>query len=154
VELARLASKLKEEAGVALVIIDGIEHISSEHKFTDRNSELCTIVKTFKNIAGDNHVPIILTVTTSREGDMRVNKRPTIRDLDEWDILASDAANIVIFLYRSDAYNKSNDGPETGIAEIIIAKNDYGSTNSVTLAYLDKYCSFENLASNEDEIQG
>jgi replicative DNA helicase len=154
VELAQLVSKLKEEAGVGLVIIDGIEHISSAHKHTTRNTELCTIVKTFKNIAGDNHIPIILTVTTSREGDMRVNKRPTIRDLDEWDILASDAANIVIFLYRSDAYNKSNDNPETEIAEIIIAKNDYGPTNNVTLAYLAKYCSFENLASNEDEIQG
>jgi replicative DNA helicase len=90
----------------------------------------------------------------SREVEMRQNKRPTIRDLDEWDVLASDTANVVLILYRPEVYDKSEDNPEKGIAELIIAKNDYGPTTTLKIAYLEKYCSFKNLTSNEDEIQG
>ncbi len=151
-ELDQKITKLKKETGIGLVIIDGIDHLISVRKHATRNAEVTALVKTIRCIARDNQVPIILTGSVSREVEMRRNKRPIIRDLDEWDLLASDAANVVIILYRPEVYDKSEDNPEKGIAELIIAKNDYGPTTTLKLAYLDKYCTFSNLT-NDDEIQ-
>jgi replicative DNA helicase len=151
-ELSQQITKLKDECGLGLVIIDGIEQISSSHKYSDRKSEVYEIVKSIKTISRDYQVPIILTLNTSRESDMRVNKRPIIRDLEEWDILASDAANVVIMLYKDSVYNTSKDNPDKGITEIIIVKNDYGPCKAVKLAYLGECCSFANLAHYEENI--
>jgi replicative DNA helicase len=154
VELKHKIAMLKEEAGIGLVIIDGIENLTSVHKYATRNAEVTALIKAIRCMARENQIPIIITGSMSREVEMRQNKRPTIRDLDEWDVLASDTANVVLILYRPEVYDKSEDNPEKGIAELIIAKNDYGPTTTLKIAYLEKYCSFKNLTSNEDEIQG
>lgn len=152
VELDHHIERLKKEAGIGLVIIDGIEYLISDLKHTMRNAEVTALINSIRCIGRDHKVPIILTGSVSREVEMRRNKRPIIRDLDEWDLLASDTANVVIFLYRSEVYDKSEDNPEKGITELIIAKNDYGPTTTLKLAHLEKYCSFKNLTSNDDEI--
>jgi len=151
-ELANRAAMLKEEAGLGLIVIDGIEYLTSGHKYDSRKSEVGVIIKAIKTIAKDNNVPIILTVSTSREGDLRVNKRPMIRDLDDWEPVASDLANVVLILYRPEVYDKTEDNPDKGIAEVIIAKNVYGSQTTLRLAYLDKYCSFYNLEKYEGDL--
>jgi replicative DNA helicase len=154
VELDHHIERLKKEAGIGLVIIDGIEYLISDLKHTTRNAEVTALVKSIRCIGRDHKVPIILTGSVSREVEMRRNKRPIIRDLDEWDLLASDTANVVIFLYRSEVYDKSEDNPEQGITELIIAKNDYGPTTTLKLAHLEKYCSFKNLTGDDDDMQG
>lgn len=152
VELDHHIERLKSEAGIGLVIIDGIEYLISDLKHATRNAEITALVKSIRCLARDHQVPIILTVSVSREVEMRQNKRPILRDLDEWDLLASDTANVVIFLYRSEVYDKSEDNTEKGITELIIAKNDYGPTTTLKLAHLEKYCSFNELVDYEDNI--
>ncbi|MEN6350828.1 MAG: DnaB-like helicase C-terminal domain-containing protein [Syntrophomonas sp.] len=152
VELNNKIAMLKNEGGIGLVVIDGIEYLASAHKYASRNAEVAALIKDIKRMSIENQVTIILTGGMSREVEMRLNKRPTIRDLDEWDVLASDIANVVIILYRSEIYNSSEDNPEKGIVELIITKNDYGPKTTLRLAYLNKYCSFQNISSEENEI--
>ncbi len=53
-------------------------------------------------------------------------------------------ADLVIFIYRDDYYNRDSD--EKGMAEIIISKHRNGPTGAVQLAFLEHYTKFANLA--------
>jgi replicative DNA helicase len=148
-DLYKQIGLLKNECGLGLVIVDGIEHISLNSRSSDQKAEIFEIVKSIKTISRDYRVPILLTLHTARASDRRVGKRPIISDLEGWGILASGTANVVMMIYRDDIYDKSKDNPNRGVAEIIIVKNDYGPSKIVKLAYLERYCSFENLAAVE-----
>ena len=57
---------------------------------------------------------------------------------------------MIAFIYRDEVYNKSDDNPEKGIAEVIIGKQRNGPTGTVKLAFLEKFTCFENLARAEE----
>ncbi len=136
---------------LGLIIIDGIEHISSEKNHSTRNTEVTSIISAIKNLARQQKIPIIITANTSRESDLRRDKRPILRDLAEWEMFASDIANVVIFLYRDEIYNI--DSPDKGTTEIIVAKNDYGPINVVRVKYYSEYCSFENIEDTNKRVE-
>lgn len=147
-DISLRVSKLKEAHGLGLIVIDGIEHVSSAQKHSTRSSEVGSIITMIKSIARDQKIPVVVTESTARERQLHRDKRPIPRDLDEWETLASDAANVVIFLYRDEVYNV--DSPNKGTTEVIVAKNDYGPVTFVRLAYFPEYCSFEDIAGKQD----
>ena len=53
-------------------------------------------------------------------------------------------ADVVIFIYRDEVYNR--DSPDRGTAEIIVAKHRNGPTGVTNLAFLDHYTRFANMA--------
>lgn len=147
VELRRRIGKVKDSNQLGLVVVDGVDHLSSAQNYGIRHREVQAVVKALRKIAVDYEVPLVLTSTTAREGDLRTNKRPMIMDLGEWEPLAIDAANTVLILYRPDVYRP--DGPGKEIAEINIAKNAYDHTGIVRLEYLSELCMFEDLPAQE-----
>jgi replicative DNA helicase len=95
-------------------------------------------------LVGRKHnVPIIVTLTLPSPKAKRMDKRPRMIDLDGWEYVTGDLANIVIFLYRESVCNPGSLNPH--IAEAIVTKNEYGAPGTVELAYLSQYCRFENL---------
>lgn len=138
---------INKKSGVGLIVIDGIEHLVSDDRKRTREAEITSIIHSLKEIVIHYEAPVLLTVHLTRQLDQRVDKRPMLKDLDEWELLSSDASDAVIFLYRDELYNP--DSLSKGTAELIIAKNNYGPTGYKNLAYLREFCMFSNLAKED-----
>ena len=72
--------------------------------------------------------------------------RPQLSDLRESGSIEQDA-DVVVFIYREDMYKKEEDlEDESGVAQIIVAKQRNGPIGTVKLAFIDQWTKFENLA--------
>ena len=74
---------------------------------------------------------------------MRADKRPVLADLRESGSLEQDS-DVVMFIYRDEMY--SDDSPDRGTAEVIVAKHRNGPTGKTQLAFLPQYTRFANMA--------
>ena len=93
-------------------------------------------------MARELNIPIVALSQLSRAVEGRMSKRPLMSDLRESGSLEQDA-DMIIFLYRDDYYNK--DTEKKGISEIIIAKQRNGPIGTTELAWLPQYTKFANL---------
>ncbi|OQX23607.1 MAG: replicative DNA helicase [Desulfobacteraceae bacterium IS3] len=55
-------------------------------------------------------------------------------------------ADLVAFIYRDEVYNKDENNPNKGLAELIVAKQRNGPVGTVMLTFINKYTRFENPA--------
>lgn len=139
------AQRLKRDHGLDLIVIDYVQLMQgSRSKANDQNrvQEVSEISRTLKGLAKQLDVPVLALSQLSRAVEMRADKRPQLSDLRESGSLEQDA-DIVMFLYRDEYYNR-DEGNEN-IAEVIIAKNRNGATGSVRLHFLKETQRFSNL---------
>ncbi len=144
-EMRGRCRRLKAEKNLGLVIVDYLQLMRASHRIDSREQEISEISRTLKALAKELHVPVVALSQLNRKVEERTNRRPMLSDLRESGAIEQDA-DVIVFLYREDAYNKNKDTPKTGVAEIIIGKQRNGPTGTVKLSYLDKYTAFENLA--------
>ena len=140
--------KLKIEKNVGLIVIDYLQLIQAAGKTNSREQEIAQISRSLKVLAKELEVPIIALSQLSRASDQRTDKRPMLSDLRESGSIEQDA-DIVIFLYRDDYYNKESE--KRNIAEVIIAKQRSGETGTVELAWMGNYTKFANAARDIDD---
>ena len=81
-------------------------------------------------------------IYTGEDTRSRHDALPILSDLRESGAIEQDA-DVVMFIYRDDYYNK--DSEEIGVAEINIAKQRNGPIGVVKLAWLPDYTKFANL---------
>jgi len=148
-EMKAKARRLKAEHGLGLVIIDYLQLMRSGATKDSREQEISEISRSLKALAKELSVPVIALSQLNRQVEVRTNRRPQMADLRESGAIEQDA-DVIAFIYRDEVYNKAEDNPEKGIAEIIIAKQRNGPTGTVKLAFLEKFTSFENLARRDD----
>jgi replicative DNA helicase len=142
-ELRSKCRKYKLDNNLEMVIIDYLQLMSGSGRSTDsRQQEISDISRSLKALARELHVPVIALSQLSRAVEQRPDHRPMLSDLRESGAIEQDA-DVVMFIYRDDYYNK--DTEKKGIAEIIIAKQRNGPIGTVELVWLPDYTKFANL---------
>ena len=144
-ELRSKCRKMKLEYGLSLVIIDYLQLMSGSKKggSDNRQQEISEISRSLKAIARELHAPVIALSQLSRACETRTDHRPMLSDLRESGAIEQDA-DVVMFLYRVDYYNKDTEHPNE--AEVIIAKQRNGPIGTVNLIWKPEYTKFVNAA--------
>ena len=143
-ELRSKCRKVKLEFGLSLVIIDYLQLMSGSGKSGDnRQQEISEISRSLKALARELNAPVIALSQLSRACETRQDHRPMLSDLRESGAIEQDA-DVVMFLYRDDYYNKDTDTPN--IAEVIIGKQRNGPIGTIQLMWRPELTKFANLA--------
>lgn len=150
-EIFSKCRKLHSEHGLAMVIIDYLQLISSGGRASgdNRQQEVSEISRSLKGLAREMECPVIALSQLSRSVETRTEKRPMLSDLRESGAIEQDA-DIVMFLYREDYYDKDEPEEEKDkdkIADLELAKHRNGSTGRVQLVFRKSISAFFNLAS-------
>ncbi len=143
-ELRSKCRKFKLEHGLDLVVIDYLQLMSGSGRGNEnRQQEISDISRGLKALARELDAPIIALSQLSRAPEARNDKRPMMSDLRESGAIEQDA-DVVMFLYRDEYYNKDTDAK--GITELILGKQRNGPVGTVKLAWLPQYVKFANLS--------
>ena len=141
-ELRSKCRRLKIEKGLDMILIDYLQLMTAGKNIDNRQQEVSEISRSLKALAKEMNAPVIALSQLSRAPEARADHRPILSDLRESGSIEQDA-DVVIFLYRDEYYNK--DTEKKNIAEVIIAKQRNGPTGTIELAWLGQYTKFGNL---------
>ena len=149
-EMKAKTRRLKAERGLGLVVLDYLQLMRGRDASAPREQEISEISRSLKALAKELEIPVVALSQLNRQVEARSDRRPQLADLRESGAIEQDA-DVIMFIYRDEVYNKSEDNAEKGLAEIIIGKQRNGPTGLVKLAFLKEYTRFENLAWEKED---
>lgn len=141
-EMRSKCRRLKIEYGIDLIVIDYLQLMSGGSGTDNRQQEVSEISRSIKALAKEMECPVIALSQLSRAPEQRADHRPMLSDLRESGSIEQDA-DVVMFLYRDEYYNKETE--DKNIGECIMAKQRNGPVGTVKLAWLGQYSKFGNL---------
>ncbi len=152
-EMRAKARRLRQKEGLDLIIVDYLQLMSAVpvggKRFENRTQEVSAISRGLKALAKELKVPVVALSQLSRAPESRGgDHRPQLSDLRESGSIEQDA-DVVAFIFREEVYKKDDPDLE-GIAELIIAKQRNGPTDTIKMAFVKRYTRFENLAHESD----
>ena len=145
IDIRAKSRRLKMEKDLGLVIIDYLQLMRGRVSSERRDLEISEISRSLKSLAKELDVPVIALSQLNRKLEERSEKRPMLSDLRESGSIEQDA-DVVAFIYRDEVYNKDENNPSRGKAEIILGKQRNGPIGSAHLVFLHSYTRFENPA--------
>ncbi|MDO4583195.1 MAG: replicative DNA helicase [Planctomycetia bacterium] len=150
-EIAATARRLKRQGKLSLIIIDYLQLIKEDNSRDSRQEQVSKIARRLKGLAREMDVPVICLSQLNRQTEATGDHRPKLSQLRESGAIEQDA-DVVMFVHREEYYHAGDrDYIEkkqlAGKAEIIIAKQRNGPTDTIPLAWIAKQTKFENLAS-------
>src|SRR6267378_8683712 len=132
-----------EQKKLDLIIVDYLQLMSGSSKRSEsRQQGVSQISRELKALAKEMNVPVIALSQLSRAPEARTDHRPQLADLRESGAIEQDA-DLVAFIYREEQYHKSDENKN--IAELIVAKQRNGPTDTVYLAFLNQFAKFADL---------
>jgi len=138
-----------DKDGLDLIVVDYLQLMSASapggRRYENRTQEVSAISRGLKGIAKELKVPVVALSQLSRAPETRGGKdsEPKLSDLRESGSIEQDA-DIVMFIYRPEYYNRDNPELE-GKAKIIVAKQRNGPTDTIQLAFFKGSTRFETL---------
>ncbi len=150
-ELRAKARRLKiERGGLGMLIVDYLQLMKGRTRVESRQQEISEISRSLKALAKELNIPVIAVSQLSRKTEERTGNRPQLSDLRESGAIEQDA-DLILFIYRDEIYNKDPDNPNRGKAELIIGKQRNGPIGKIDLAFLDKFTTFKELYKGDAE---
>ena len=143
-EIARISRQMHKKYRLDQVVVDYLQLISGDSR-NGRNEEVSKISRALKNIARELNIPVVVLSQLNRNLEQRGNKRPVMSDLRDSGAIEQDADKI-LFIYRDDVYDKADNNPNRGKAEIDLAKHRNGATGVVFLHFQKETAQFSDLA--------
>ena len=148
----RLHQKLRNQdgtGGLGLIIVDYLQLMRADHRYDSRVEQVGQMSRGLKILARELEVPVIALSQLSRAVETRTDKRPILSDLRESGQIEQDA-DMVMFIYRDDYYDKESE--RGGIAELIISKHRNGQLATVDLAFQPSYPRFTSVGRETDRV--
>jgi replicative DNA helicase len=144
-ELRARSRRLKKEHGLGLLVVDYLQLMRGRAGADRREQEISEISRFLKALAKELNIPVIAISQLNRAPEQRSenDRRPRLADLRESGAIEQDA-DVIMFIYRDEVYNKDNDANK-GVAEIIIGKQRNGPIDTVKLVFIDKLTTFKNI---------
>ena len=149
-EIRATSRRMMAESGIGLIIVDYLQLMRGRANAERREQEISEISRSLKILAKELNVPIIAISQLNRRVEDRKDRRPELADLRESGAIEQDA-DLILFIYRDEVYNRDEANPNRGVAEVIIGKQRNGPTGIVKLAFQNQFTTFRNLTINRDE---
>jgi len=147
-DLRARARRIKREHGLGLILVDYLQLMQVKGTTENRTNEISEISRNLKTLARELDVPVIALSQLNRSLEQRQDKKPVMSDLRESGAIEQDA-DVIVFIYRDEVYNKEPTNPKKGQAEIIIGKQRNGPTGSVIATFKGEISRFENFAPDD-----
>lgn len=142
-EMRAKARRLMSEHNLGLIVVDYLQLMQGKSNSENRAQEISEISRSLKAMAKELNVPVLALSQLNRSLENRTDKRPQLSDLRESGAIEQDA-DVIMFIYRDEVYNRAEDNPNRGMAEVIIGKQRNGPTGVVKMTFLGEYTTFEN----------
>ncbi|MGH7934939.1 MAG: replicative DNA helicase [Candidatus Binataceae bacterium] len=133
----------ERNSNLGLIIVDYLQLMRPARPGERRDTEIADISRSLKGLAKELKVPVVALSQLNRQVESRPDRRPLLADLRESGAIEQDA-DVIAFIYRDEMYHR--DSKEPGVAEVIVAKQRNGPTDTAKLTYLSQYTRFENYA--------
>lgn len=123
------ARRWKSQHGLGLVVVDYLQLVTptrEKGKQANREQEVAKMSRSFKGMAKDLQVPVILLAQLNRAAEARGDQPPKLSDLRESGAIEQDA-DLVMLLHRPNGASVKDEGE----AHLIVAKHRNGPTGTV-----------------------
>jgi len=149
-EIAAVARRLKRRENLRLIIIDYLQLIEPDNSKDQRQEQVAKIARRLKGLARELKVPVLCLSQLNRQAENSKDNIPKLSHLRESGAIEQDA-DVVLFVHREEYYATNEEDKQrlAGQADIIVAKNRHGPTDTVRLTWMKDYTRFENSAKTE-----
>lgn len=150
-ELRAKARRMAAKHDIRMIIIDYLQLMSGSSR-EGRQQEVSELSRGVKGLARELNVPVICLSQLNRAAEHREDKRPRMADLRESGAIEQDA-DVVMMLHREDYYRQhQEDYVATNIAELIIAKQRNGPTDTVKMTWVGSSTKFKDYSARSAPV--
>lgn len=144
IEIRTRARRLQADHKLGLIVVDYLQLLDSKRSYGDVNrvQEVSEISRSLKALARELNVPVLALSQLSRAVESRDRKQPQLSDLRDSGSIEQDA-DIVMFLYREDYYDK--DTERKGITDVLIRKHRNGPIGEIELHFKAEHSRFYDI---------
>ena len=147
-EVRAKCRRLKAQGKLDIIFIDYLQLMQGSGRAESRQQEVSQISRDLKGLARELDIPVVALSQLSRTVESRKPPKPMLSDLRESGAIEQDA-DVVMFIYREDYYNK--DTKRKNVSDIIIAKQRNGPVGDIHLVWLPQYTKFANMSKDDKE---